>query len=165
MKARYVFPIFNHKKEIIGFTGRDVLASPSDWRPKWKHIGDKSKWRYPLIENHSVIKEKRSVILIESIGDMLSLWESDIKYTIVTFGLDLNSNLIGLLLRLDPKSITIAFNNDKDKTRAGNIACEKAQKKLRRHFDESQISIRLPSKNDFGEMNRKEIAEWQMKIK
>ncbi|HBY68515.1 MAG TPA: hypothetical protein DEG69_12665, partial [Flavobacteriaceae bacterium] len=165
MKDRYVFPIFNHKEEILGFTGRDLMKNSGNWRPKWKHIGDKSKWRYPLIKNYETIKQSNSVILLESVGDMLALWDCNIRNTIVTFGLELNSNLIGLLLRIDPSSVTIAFNNDEDKTKAGNVACQKVYKKLCNHFDKSQISIKLPSKNDFGDMNKEEISTWQKKIK
>jgi hypothetical protein len=45
MKNRYVFPIFNSKKEIVGFSGRDVTNTS---KIKWKHLGDKSSWCYPV---------------------------------------------------------------------------------------------------------------------
>lgn len=165
MKDRYVFPIMNSKKDIVGFTGRDVSNSKSDWRPKWKHIGDKSKWNYPLQVNYNIIKELNEVILIESIGDMLSLWESGIRNTLVTFGIELNSNILSLLLKLDPNKIIISFNNDEAKTKAGNLAARKANLKLLKHFDQEQVSVNLPPKNDFGEMNQEEIKLWQQMTK
>ena len=164
MKDRYVFPIFNYNKEIVGFTGRDLLSKQNSWRPKWKHIGDKSKWRYPLISNHKILRSKKQVILVESVGDMLSLWESGIKNTIVTFGLDLNSDLMSLLIRLDPRKIIISFNNDSNKNSAGNLACQKVYKKLRNHFDSNQLQVLLPLENDFGDMNEQQIKLWQKKI-
>ena len=161
MKDRYVFPIMNSKKDIVGFTGRDILEENNSWRPKWKHIGDKSRWNYPLQVNYNVIKEFNEVILLESIGDMLSLWESGVKNTIVTFGIELTSSMLSLLLKLDPFKIIIAFNNDENKSGAGNIAASKARKKLSNHFDEQQIQVSLPPKNDFGEMDKEEIKLWR----
>ena len=165
MNGRYVFPVFNYMKEIIGFTGRDLVDRENNWRPKWKHIGDKSKWRYPLSVNHKILRDQKQVILIESIGDMLSLWDAGVRNTVVTFGLDLNSNLMSLLIRLDPNKIVISLNNDDNKNSAGNLASSKAHKRLSNHFDLNQIQTHLPSKNDFGEMNSSEIREWQAKIK
>ena len=96
---------------------------------------------------------------------MLSLWDAGVKNTVVTFGLDLNSNLMSLLIRLDPNKIVISLNNDDNKNSAGNLASSKAHKRLSNHFDLNQIQTHLPSKNDFGEMNPSEIREWQAKIK
>jgi hypothetical protein len=60
----------------------------------------------------------------------------------------------------------IAFNNDKDNNLVGNRAAEKAKNKFLKYFDENQIAIHLPDvKNDFGEMSKEEIIEWQKKIK
>ena len=56
LKDRYVFPIFNGKGEIIGFTGRDIknykCTYPKFARPKWKHIGNKTEWNWQLYLNH-----------------------------------------------------------------------------------------------------------------
>ena len=157
MANRYVFPIFNHKKQIIGFAGRDLKQENKEakfFRPKWKLIGDKAKWRYPLILNHSLIREKKQAILVESVGDMLSLWENGIKNCIVTFGVSLSPDTISLLTRLDSDKIFIAFNNDSSGNEAGNKAAYIARKKLLQFFDESQITITLPNKyNDFNEMH------------
>ena len=160
MAGRYVFPIFNHKKQIIGFAGRDLKPEVKDkkfFRPKWKLIGDKSKWRYPLIANHSLIRDKGHAILVESIGDMLSLWENGIKNCIVIFGINLSPDSMSLLTRLDPDKISIAFNNDSSNNDAGNKAAYIARKKLLQFFDKDQITIKLPEGcNDFNEMHLKE---------
>ena len=160
MFSRYVFPIFNHKEQIIGFAGRDLKAEEKNakfFRPKWKLLGDKSKWRYPLILNHSLIRKKGAAILVESIGDMLSLWENGVKNCIVTFGISLSPDAMSLLTRLDPDKILIAFNNDSSSNEAGNKAAYTARKKLLQFFDEDQITIKLPQgHNDFNEMHLKE---------
>jgi len=52
-------------------------------------------------------------------------------------------------------------NNDSEKNNAGNQACEKGMNKLLRYFDARQLSIKLPTKKDFGEMNKEEILQWK----
>lgn len=154
MKNRYVFPIFNIKKEIVGFSGRDISNKS---KIKWKHIGEKSNWCYPTFLNLDSLKIEKQIYLVESIGDCLSLWEAGIKNTIVTFGLDINISILNLLLKIAPEKIFISFNNDTLKNNAGNIAAEKIYRKLLRYFDKKQLQIKLPYKKDFGEMSKEEI--------
>ena len=116
MKNRYVFPIFNSKEEIVGFSGRDITNQS---KIKWKHLGDKINWCYPTFLNLDIVKEKKEVYIIESIGDCLSLWDAGIKNTIVTFGLEVSVSILNLLLKVDPNKIYISFNNDENKNKAG----------------------------------------------
>ena len=161
MADRYVFPIFNKKQQVVGFSGRDLKPEKKEdskfVRPKWKHIGDKSKWNYPLLNNVKIIREQKSIIIVESIGDMLSLWENNIKNTIVSFGVILSPNILGTLTRMDPDKIFISFNDDSSNSNAGNEAARVAKKKLLQFFDEDQITIKLPEEhNDFNEMHLSE---------
>jgi len=161
MANRYVFPIFNKQEKIVGFSGRDLKPSQQEnakfFRPKWKHIGDKSKWRYPLLNNLQIIRKKRSIIIVESIGDMLSLWESGIKNVIVSFGVIISPDMLSVLTRLDPDRIFISFNDDSEDSGAGNKAAYIARKKMLDFFDYDQITIKLPKgHNDFNEMHQKE---------
>jgi hypothetical protein len=160
MKNRYVFPIFN-STNIIGFSGRDVTNKS---KIKWKHIGEKNDFLYPLFLNSKIIEEQKEVVLIESIGDMLSLWQAGIKNTLVTFGTNLSLSILNYCLKIDPKKIYISLNNDSDKNNAGNIGAEKIQARLKRYFDEKQIKISLPNKKDFGEMNKEEILQWKANL-
>lgn len=156
MKNRYVFPIFNKQKQLIGVSGRTYL--PDDTRVKWKHIGVKANWLYPLQYNHNIITKSRKVILIESIGDMLALWDAGIKNTVVLFGLDCSITILNCLIKLNPTQIKISLNNDE--SGAGNNAAVKLKKKLDKYFDFNQSEICLPTKNDFGEMTKEEILDW-----
>ena len=163
MSDRYVFPIFNSKKQIVGFSGRDLTNSPK--RPKWKHLGDKKEWRYPLQVNAKIIRKFKKVFLVESIGDMLSLWDANVQNTIVTFGLGVSTSIVNLLLIFDPDQIILSLNNDFGNNFAGNEAAEKAKRKLLKYFDSRQVKICLPSKNDFGDMSKEDIFEWLRKTK
>jgi 5S rRNA maturation endonuclease (ribonuclease M5) len=158
MKNRYVFPIFNLKNNIIGFSGRDVTNIS---KIKWKHLGEKSDFLYPLFLNHSILQEQREVILVESVGDMLNLWQSGIKNVLVTFGTSLSLPILNQMLKLDIKKIYISLNNDSNKNMAGNIGADKIHARLKRYFDQRQLKIALPIKKDFGEMTNEEIVQWK----
>tara|TARA_R100000808_G_C2152301_1_gene161627 strand:+ start:3021 stop:3944 length:924 start_codon:yes stop_codon:yes gene_type:complete len=162
MANRYVFPIFNFKNELVGVTGRYVNEIPEGKSfPKWLHRGKTSEWKYPLQVNYPIIKNKKEIILIESVGDMLSLWEAGVKNTIVVFGLNLSPSFIGLLIKLDPDKIFVSFNDDSNNNNAGNKAVKSAVKKLKNYFDPHQIQVAFPTKNDFGDMSQEEIREWK----
>tara|TARA_B100000287_G_scaffold274048_1_gene258077 strand:+ start:3112 stop:4047 length:936 start_codon:yes stop_codon:yes gene_type:complete len=162
MADRYVFPIFNSKRELIGVTGRYIKEIPKGKNfPKWLHRGRTSEWKYPLQLNYQIIKERKELILVESIGDMLALWEAGIKNTLVVFGLNLSPSLISLLIKLDPNKIFISFNDDSDNNNAGNKGIELAFNKLKSYFDLCQLQIALPTRNDFGDMTPQEISEWK----
>ena len=157
MAKRYVFPIFNHKRKIVGITGRDITGNS---KIKWKHLGEKVNWVYPAIHNFKIIKKEKSVYIVESMGDMLSLWQAGVKNTIVTFGLTLSPKIVSFLIKMDPDKIYLSFNNDSYGNYAGNRAAKKALNKLSVFFDPEDIEIKLPSKNDFGEMTKEEILKW-----
>jgi hypothetical protein len=158
MKNRYVFPIFDIKNNIIGFSGRDVTNLS---KIKWKHLGEKNDFVYPLFLNSEAIETQKQVILVESIGDMLSLYQAGIKNILVTFGTSLSLGILNYLLKIDIKKIYISLNNDSNKNNAGNIGAEKTYSRLKRYFDDKQLKIALPTKKDFGEMNKEEILQWK----
>lgn len=159
MKNRYVFPIFNHAGELIGMSGRSIQKDP---KIKWKHIGKKEFWKYPLYFNHKIIKDKNECILVESIGDMLKLWDCGIKNVMVLFGLELSHSCLNVLIRFSTKKIIIATNNDE--SGAGNKASLKIKGKLLKFFDKQTVKIALPTKNDFGCMEESEIKEWYKNV-
>jgi len=159
MFQRYVFPIFDARKKIQGFSGRDATGKS---KIKWKHIGRRNEWAYPFIFNHQFIKETKQLILVESIGDMLSLWESGIKNTGITFGTEAGGGLLKAMVRLDPDSIVIATNNDEN--RAGQKAAIKIRSTLLEFFDPAQIFTYHPYKNDFGDQTIEENKEWYSNI-
>ena len=170
MYQRYVFPIFNKFGQIHGAAGRDMTNSSS--RPKWKHMGKKTFWVYPfycISENGDYpilnsIVESKEVILVESIGDMLSLFENGHKNVLVTFGLDVSPQLISILMGLNLNKIWLAFNNDfNKKNNAGRIACVKNFLKLLNYFSHEKINICLPVKNDFGDMDKQDYDYWEKK--
>ena len=161
MTGRYVFPIFNERKDLIGFAGR--LLSKSDVAPKWKILGQKKNFIFPM-ENLKEIRKKSTVILVESIGDCLKLMECGISNVLVSFGVSLSPEIIRHLLKLDVNKIIISLNNDEDGGFVGNEASEEYKSELLNFFDERQVSIALPTAKDFGEMSCSEIMAWKEKF-
>ena len=169
MYQRFVFPIYNEHGQIHGFSGRDM--SQRDNVPKWKHIGRKTKWIYPYyvkgrkgFPTQEGIEEEKSVIIVESIGDLLSLIQHGFVNVLVSFGLDISPRLLCHLTSLDVSRITLAFNNDSEKsTNRGARAAVKNYLKLLNHFDFDRLSVCLPVKNDFGEMGDSDFEQWSAK--
>jgi len=161
MYNRYIFPIFNSFGKIIGLSGRKLEIHSK--RPKWLHYGQKSKWIYPVFINEKEIKEKNEVILVESIGDMLSLWEVGIKNSIVLFGVNLSKSILFYLIKLKINKIIIALNNDGN-DKAGNKGARKILETLDYYFTKNNSKIALPIKNDFNEMTKEEILNWRANV-
>ena len=160
MRNRYVFPVFDSRNRLMGAAGRDLTNTQA---AKWKFSGEKSLWAYPLKYNQQILRKKKEVFLVESIGDMLALWESGIRHTIVTFGLHIPPKIKQVLMALDPNKIYISFNNDDNK--AGNNGATKAYQNLRRQVDLHQLEIELPPKKHFGCMSSHEIIKWNQNLR
>jgi 5S rRNA maturation endonuclease (ribonuclease M5) len=152
---RYVFPIYNCHDKIIGFSGRSV----TDRIPKWKHVGRKTNWVFPCHLNKLFIDKTKEVILVESIGDLLALWECGIKNVFCTFGTSISEKLLSHIISLNPEKIIISTNNDENLV--GNNAALKIKEKFSHFFDDKKVIIKLPQKNDFGDMTKEEINKWK----
>jgi len=175
MNERFVFPIFRKDGLIHGWSGRDMTGRKE---AKWKHIGRKSKWLYPVYVPKTVVNTDGTplitfpcleaimrtgeVILVESHGDMLAHWERGVYNVIVTFGLTLSPALGAFLMSAGLKRIIIALNNDfsSNKNR-GKIAAIDMFIDLLSYVDFDKIFVVLPKTNDFGDMKDEEYEEWQ----
>lgn len=149
MKGRYVFPIFNERTDLVGFSGR--LVQKNDSLPKWKLIGSKKEWVFPMMPSTPIV-EKKSAILVESIGDALSLIEVGVNNVLVLFGIKISPAVISYLLKTDVNSINILLNNDYDNNLVGNRASVEIKDTLSSYFDDHQINILTPTNNDLNEM-------------
>ena len=169
LNQRFVFPIFNEFKQIHGFSGRDMKNLDDSNRPKWKHIGKKKDWIYPyyILEEEvlSSIQEKGYVIIVESIGDLLSLHQNGYKNCLVSFGLTISSKLACAIVSMDPDHVIISFNNDtSSQENRGLDASFKNYLKMLSVFDPHSVKICLPTKNDFGDMDSEDFNQWDKKV-
>lgn len=168
MNNRYVFPILDYEFEekLIGFSGRSLLWKDGDDSfPKWKHLGTKKGWIFPLCFKgvfEQEVESSKEVILVESIGDSLALTENKIYNHMVTFGIDLSQSQKMALLSLSPDKIIIAMNNDSSSSKnAGLISAIKHFVSLMDFFDMEKIQIKLPQQNDLSDMHKNStIGSW-----
>lgn len=159
MKNRFVFPALDAKGQILGFAGRDVTNKSAI---KWKILGPKAQFAHPIPLVRQDILDKSSIILVESIGDALKLWENEIKNVAVLFGLKLQTALMQSIISLNPKQIIIATNNEPNKgAGGGSQAALDISGSLKTFFDEGVVKIALPLKNDFGVMSNNEVFKWK----
>lgn len=160
MYQRLVFPIYNTHNQIHGFSGRDTSKHSKD-RPKWKHLGVKTKWLYPHHLSEPHIKSSKEVILVESIGDVLNCYQNGIYNVLCVFGTMVSPSICSYLSGIDINKIIISFNNDAGKDlNAGLQGSVKSFYKLLSVFDFSSIIIHLPLKNDFGDMDSEDFFNW-----
>ena len=160
MAGRYVFPIVTLDGRIHGFSGRALYENPSI---KWKHMGVKKNWVYPAHFVHNDIRRERSVILVESIGDLIALMSAGIRNVLVLFGVNLHGELLSYLIARSPDKIYVSTNND-TKHNVGQEAAERIANKLLNYFGESKVQIKLPTKKDFGDMTEEEIKIWRNEL-
>jgi DNA primase len=161
---RVCFPCRNEKGQIIGFSGRwysDKL--PTENFAKWKFVGRKTNFIFPGILNRDEIRKAGQVILVESIGDLLALWEAGVKNTFCIFGASLTKRHMSYVSCLEVDDVVIALNDDKkeDGTNPGQEGALKALERLNEVMDAGVVRIVRPTKNDFGEMSIDEILEWK----
>lgn len=161
LNNRFVFPIFDHQKKIVGVAGRDLL--PKSERPKWKLLGVKNKFVYPQHLSLQHIERESQVVLVESIGDALAMYENGIRNVLVVFGLSVSKSILLFLIRCNVQDIVLAFNNDSDSEDNRGLAASKNNKeKLCKFFKSENIRVCPPSKKDFGEMSPAEINSWAL---
>ena len=166
LNNRFVFPIYNEHEQIHGFSGRDMNSFGD--RPKWKHVGRKKSWIYPLYADKEVrdsIEKTKELILVESIGDLLNLNENGYKNVLVTFGLDISTKLICATLSLNIDRLIISLNNDSQSERNRGLESSiKNYLKLLNYYDPDKIAICLPTAKDFGEMSSDNFNSWNKKL-
>lgn len=171
MNDRYVFPIINPDGNLVGLSGRNMRAMPSDPEKakryiKWKHLNPSKNFVFPYYYNKDEIAKQRKIILVESIGNMLALWEAGIRYSLVTFGLNLSKSLLSTIISANPEKIILSYDNDLDSKRNnGQRASEKIEKELKKWFDSEQIcSIVDADGLDLGEVLEKKGRECLIKM-
>ena len=105
------------------------------------------------------------MIFVESIGDMLNLFENKIYNVLVSFGTVLSTPLICFLASLGSPRIVLSLNNDYDKDdNRGRIGSFKSLLKLLNYFDLDRIIIHPPTLKDFGDMSPPQFADWQKNL-
>ena len=163
MYQRYVFPVFNEAGRIQGFSARTANGNSV----KWLNTGKKSNWVYPFYSVEKCresILSSRKLILVESIGDAIALCNAGAYNVLVTFGTTITPKLSSFVSSLDVDEVYIALNNDrfnsKENRNRGVEGAIRVFDSLLNCMDlETLYYLEIP-KNDFGDMEAVEIAEF-----
>jgi len=167
---RVVFPIFDHRGNTVGFTGRML---PGDARDMGKYVNTpetsayhKSNILYGLNFSKEEIKRQKEATLVEGQMDLISLWQAGYKNCAAISGTALTREQVDLLLRFTPK---IILSLDADS--AGNIAARRgivvAQEagleikivSLGEYKDPDEMVRKFPEA--FGRAVKKAVGVWE----
>ena len=165
---RIVFPIIRQDQRIHGFSGRAIDSNNS---ANWLHKGKKQNWIYPyflekngVFEVQEAISDTKELLLVESIGDSMALYQNGFKNNLVTFGLSISPTLATKIVTMELDTVIIAFNDDSDKGTKGNSGQVGLIKAFLRNFNvfgfEKTYWIK-PTANDFGDMSDVQFSDFK----
>ena len=125
--GRIVFPIKDHKGNVLGFGGRaiDENRQPKYLNSPETEVYKKSKVLYGLFENSQIIKEKNQAVIVEGYMDLISLYQIGVKNVVATLGTAFTKDHANLLKKY-AKQVIIMFDSDE----AGKKAAIKAAEHL-----------------------------------
>lgn len=119
-RNRITFPIYNIKKQIIAFGGRDIGSDkeiPKYLNSKESLIFKKSDELFGIFDEGKSIIKREYCILVEGFFDVLSLHKHGFSETVASLGTSFTDNQAKLLKKFT-NNIIIAYDDDE----AGNNA-------------------------------------------
>lgn len=125
-RNRLMFPIRNHKGQVVGFGGRVF----GDAKPKYLNSGESDFFQkrfvlYGLYETLKASTQIERIIVVEGYMDVIALFQSGIIGAVATLGTSLTEDHVPLMRRFSHK-ICICFDGDK----AGKMAADRAADNL-----------------------------------
>jgi DNA primase len=125
-EGRIIFPLYDHRGNIIGFSGRLLPGDPRE-ETSGKYINSpdtaiyhKSKVLYGLNWTKDVIKADKSALVVEGEIDLISLYQAGVRNVVAIKGSALTEEHADLLLRFTDK-IILSLDSDI----AGNMAARR----------------------------------------
>ncbi len=90
-RGRIIFPIHNHRGDIVAFGGRTIDLPNQKEQPKYINspespVYHKSHVLYGLFQNKSSIRQAGFGLVVEGYMDVVSLWQFGIKEVVGTLG-------------------------------------------------------------------------------
>lgn len=162
-RGRIIFPLYDHRKNPIGFAGRLMPGAKKDLA---KYINTpetdvyhKSRALYGLSHTRRNIKKKGEAVVVEGELDMLSSWQAGIKHTVALKGTALTQEQVKLLSRYADK-LVMALDADV----AGDTAARRGIEIAEKEGFEIRVA-RLKGFKDPDEMVRKSPKKFKKALK
>lgn len=134
-KNRIMFPLFDHRGNVVGFSGRSLEDTSSFQSSAPKYINTretavyhKGSMFFGLNSAKEEIKQKENAIIVEGEFDAISLFQEGIKNVVAIKGTALTENQVSLLARFTPK-ITLCLDQDSAGFEATKRSLEVIEKK------------------------------------
>lgn len=163
LAGRFIFPIRGLDGRISGFTGR--LVQDNSFAPTWKHLVPTSRACWPWNVSGAAIRATHTAVLVESVGDLISLMSNGVTNVLCIFGLNLNGKIISTLIANDVRKVVVSLNRDEDESK-GQRASEKIANRLTAFFAPENVIVRLPpvGVKDWGMASPQDIATFKQEI-
>lgn len=115
-RGRIIFPLMDHRGNIVGFAGRILPGERSRELAKYintpeTQIYHKSKVLFGLNYVRQEIKKKGEAIVVEGELDMISSWQAGVQNVVAIKGSALTEEQVRLLSRF-AKSLVLALDSD-----------------------------------------------------
>jgi DNA primase len=130
-RERLIFPLKNHRGQVVGFSGRLLSQSPKEAKyinsPETS-LYHKSKMLYGYSELFREIKKKEQVIVVEGEFDMISSAQAHVNNVVAIKGSALTQDQVTLLARV-AKTIILSLDADEAGVKATERAIEIVKEK------------------------------------
>jgi DNA primase len=142
-RERIMFPIFNTRKQIVGFGGRVM----DDSLPKYLNtpetlLFNKSRNLYGLCQTRGACREASSAFLVEGYFDLIALYQHGIENVTATLGTALTLDHVRILKGF-VKKVILVFDSDD----AGKKAAMRSISLFRQENVEARVMV-LPKGDD-----------------
>ena len=164
-RDRIIFPIFDHRGNIVGFSGRIIdRGNRGDQGAKYintpeTEIYHKSQTLYGLYQSKNAIREKNTVVLTEGEFDVISSHQIGIKNIIAIKGSALTQQQVELLARFT-KNFYFCLDTDGAGRQAAKRGIELAETK-----NVNVWVVDLPVGKDADECIRTDPKLWKQAVK
>ncbi|MGR6835445.1 DNA primase [Syntrophomonas erecta] len=111
-RERIIFPIQNHRGEVVGFGGRVLDASlPKYLNTPETELFSKRHNLYGLYQARQSIRAQNSVLLVEGYMDCIKLYQAGVENVVASLGTALTRDQ-GVLIRRYAEEVIILFDGD-----------------------------------------------------
>ncbi len=115
-RGRLMFPIFNVRGRVIGFSGRILTAGAPEEGAKYVNSPDSPIYNkgfslYGISVTKEEIKKAKTAVLLEGNVDLISCWQNGIKNVVAPLGTALTQNQAKTIRRF-AENVVIAFDAD-----------------------------------------------------